>query len=68
MFNPSVLKLMKIILRIYNAASGQWAGTFFLDGVEIGGVAGCSSPKEVEEAAYEQGFEIESIELYKSFI
>lgn len=59
---------MKIILRIYNAASGQWSGKFILDGVEIGGVAGCSSADEVEQMAIDQGYEIASKELYKSFI
>lgn len=58
---------MKITLRIYNAPSGQWAGKFIVDGVEIGGIAGSSSPDEVESLALEQGYEVVEIELYKSF-
>lgn len=59
---------MKIILRIYNAASGQWSGKFIADGLEIGGIAGCASSAEVEQSARDQGYDIIAIELYKSFI
>jgi hypothetical protein len=59
---------MKITLRIYNAPSGQWAGKFISEGVEIGGIAGCDSADEVQSLALEQGYEIVEVELYKSFI
>lgn len=59
---------MKITLIIYIAPSGQWAGKFISDGSEIGGIAGCNSPDEVQSVALEQGYEISEIKLYKSFI
>jgi len=59
---------MKITLLIYNAVSTQWSGKFIVDGVEIGGVAGCSSSDQVEQMAIEQGYEIIAKELCKSFI
>lgn len=59
---------MKITLHIYLAASGQWAGKFISEGLEIGGIAGCSSPDEVEQEARNQGYDIVSIERYKPFI
>ena len=52
----------KILLRIYLAPSLQWAG-ILLDGAdEIGRVAGCSSPEEVEESAYDAGYDFVDVE------
>lgn len=46
---------MEINLTIDRAPSGQWAGILTgVDGVEVGRVAGCPSPEEVEETAGEQ--------------
>jgi hypothetical protein len=43
-------------LRIYRAPSGQWSGRLIDDdGEELGGVAGCASPDEVEEAVADTG-------------
>ena len=52
---------MQVTLKIYQAKSAQWAGVFYglpangVDGVgvELGRVAGCSSPNEVLEAVSE---------------
>lgn len=47
----------RIILEIYRAPSGQWAGKVYEAGVVnpalLGGVGGCSSPEEVQEALEE---------------
>lgn len=43
----------EIVLRIYRAPSGQWAGKLFAGGEEVGGVAGCESPEAVEQQAYD---------------
>ena len=53
----------ELILRIYRAASGQWAGTLFSDEIEIGGIAGCESAKAVENAARESGIYPDRIEV-----
>ena len=50
------------VLRVYVAESGQWAGRVSHDGVEIGGVAGCESAAEVEEAATDAGLEFDDVE------
>lgn len=47
---------MATTLRIYRALSGQWAGRMTDSGEEIGGIAGCNSPEDVEQAAYDQDF------------
>lgn len=60
---------MEIKLQIYQAKSGQWAGVFYglpADGVEgvgveLGRVAGCSSPDEVLEAVGEM-YEVVEVE------
>jgi len=52
----------KIILRVYLAASGQWAGSLLDGDVEIGGIAGCASPEEVEESAYDAGYDFVEVE------
>lgn len=49
-------------LRIYLAPSGQWAGILLDGDEEIGRVAGCSGPDEVEEAAYNLGFDFSEVE------
>ena len=59
---------MKIVLQIYLAASGQWAGKFISEDLEIGGIAGCASPDEVEQEARNQGYDIVFIERCKPFI
>lgn len=46
-----------IVLEIYRAPSGQWAGKAYEAGVVnpvlLGAVGGCSSPKEVRESLEE---------------
>lgn len=54
--------MIDTLLKVYRAASGQWAGIVIVGGEEVGRVAGCSSPEEVEDAAYEQ-FEIGDVEI-----
>lgn len=49
-------------LKIYRAPSGQWSGRMIENGEEIGGIAGCESPEEVEQAAYDQDFYPDDIE------
>lgn len=51
------------ILRIYRAPSGQWAGKLISGGEEIGGIAGCESAEDVEQAAYDSGIIPDRIEL-----
>lgn len=51
----------KYWLNVYPAGSGQWAGQVSLGDELMLGIAGCSSPEEVEEAAYEQFPEIEDV-------
>lgn len=41
------------LLRIYRAPSGEWAGRIY---EEVGGIAGCTSPDEVIEAARAAGW------------
>ncbi|WP_250480142.1 MULTISPECIES: hypothetical protein [unclassified Caballeronia] len=53
-----------ITLRIYRAASGQWAGRLFAGGEEIGAVAACDSPEAVEQAARETGVYPDHVEVY----
>ena len=61
------------LLRVYKAPSGQWSGIVFEDGEDIARIAGCASPGEVEDTAYEQfpGIEVEdtpeSAAFWKSF-
>ena len=52
---------MPTALVIYRAPSGQWAGKFIQDGEELGRVAGCESPEEVEDAAHESGIEFDEV-------
>lgn len=54
--------MSKIILRIYRAPSLQWSGILLDGDDEIGRVAGCSSPEEVEESAYDAGYEFIDVE------
>jgi len=51
-----------ITLTVYLAPSGQWSGKICQGSEEIAGIAGCASAAEVEEAAAEMGYDIESIE------
>jgi hypothetical protein len=53
----------KVVLRIYLAPSGQWAGKIFADDEELAGVNGCSSPEEVKEAAEKIGYFFERVEI-----
>ena len=57
------LTMNKIILRIYRAPSLQWSGSLFDGEQEIGGVAGCASPEEVEQAAYDAGYNFVEVEI-----
>lgn len=52
----------KIILRVYLAPSGQWSGALLDGDVEIAGIGGCSSPEEVEESAYDAGYDFVQVE------
>jgi len=52
-----------ITLQAYLAPNGQWSGIFIERGPELGRVAGCSSLEEVEEAAAEQGYDVQCVEL-----
>lgn len=52
-----------ITLEIYKAKSGQYAGRIIRDGEEIGGIAGCRSAIEVENAANDQGLDIDEVEI-----
>lgn len=53
----------KVILQIWNAASGQWAGRILRGDVEDGRVAGCTSKDDVEHQALEAGIEFDRIEM-----
>lgn len=53
----------ELILRIYRAPSGQWAGKLFSGDDEIGGVAGCESAEAVEQQAYDSGIYPDRIEV-----
>lgn len=52
-----------ITLRIYRAPSGQWSGRLFQSGEELAGFAGCESPEDVEQAAYDSGIYPDHIEV-----
>lgn len=51
------------MLQVYRTATGRWAGVMIADGKEIGRVAGCASPEEVETAVAETWCEIEHVDL-----
>jgi hypothetical protein len=53
--------MSETVLNVYLAPSGQWSGVILEDGDEVARIAGCSSPGEVEEQAYEQ-FPIDRVE------
>lgn len=53
---------MTITLQIYKASSGQWAGILLVDGEEAARIGGCASPGEVEQEAWDQGFDLTAIE------
>jgi hypothetical protein len=50
-------------LQIYIAPSGQYAGRMIEDGQELFGIAGCSTPEEVEQAACDAGAGAYQVEL-----
>lgn len=50
-------------LNVYPAKSGQWAGRVSKGDEVILGIVGCSSPEQVEEAAYEQFPDLEEVIL-----
>ena len=56
----------EVILQIWNAASGQWAGRILRGDVEGGRVAGCPSRADVEHQALEAGIEFDRIEMLGS--
>jgi len=52
----------EVILQIWKAASGQWAGRILRGDVEDGRVAGCTSIDDVEHQALEAGIVFDRIE------
>lgn len=46
----------KTTLKIYKAPAGHWCGILSQNDDEIGRIAGCENPLEVEEEAYSQGY------------
>ncbi|MBF8710637.1 hypothetical protein IR016_28050 [Pseudomonas putida] len=52
-----------LLLQIYQAPSGQWAGRLFSGAEEIGGCAACESPEAVAEAARESGIIPDRVEI-----
>lgn len=55
--------MTEVILQIWKAASGQWAGRILRGDVEGGRVAGCTSKDDVEHPALEAGSEFDRIEM-----
>ncbi len=53
----------KVRLDAYRAESGQWSGVIRRQGEELGRIAGCKSMAEVEEAAADQGYDVQSVTL-----
>lgn len=53
----------EVILQIWRADCGQWAGRILRGAVEDGRVAGCTSKDDVEYQALEAGIEFDRIEL-----
>lgn len=49
------------VLQVYRTDSGEWAGVMIANGEEIGRIARCASPEEVEVAAAETWCEIEHV-------
>lgn len=56
----------EVILQIWKAASGQWAGRILRGDAEDGRVAGCTSKDDVEHQALETGIEFDRIEMLGS--
>ncbi len=52
-----------LLLQIYQAPSGQWAGRLLSGAEEIGGCAACESPEAVAEAARESGIIPDRVEI-----
>ncbi|EPP9374978.1 hypothetical protein PZF67_006720 [Pseudomonas aeruginosa] len=52
-----------LLLQIYQASSGQWAGRLLSGTEEIGGCAACESPEAVAEAARESGIIPDRVEI-----
>ena len=44
-----------IVLGIYRARSGKWAGRLMMGGEKLGDIAWFASPSEVEQATHETG-------------
>jgi hypothetical protein len=57
-------QLDPLTLRIYRAPNGRWSGKLLTnDGEEVGAIAGCLSPEEVEETARGAGFAPSHVEV-----
>ena len=56
----------EVILQIWKAASGQWAGRILHGDVEDGRVAGCMSKDDVEHQVLEAGIEFDRVEMLGS--
>lgn len=55
--------MANLILKIYLAPSGQWSGIIIDADYELGRVAGCADPDEVEQAAYDAGYFFDQVEM-----
>jgi hypothetical protein len=53
----------EIVLKIYFSSSGKWSGSIVQFDEEIGGVAGCDSPEEVQDAVLETGLIFDRLEM-----
>lgn len=56
----------EVILQIWKATSGQWAGRILRGDIEGGRVAGCTSKDDVEHQGLEAGIEFDRIEMLGS--
>lgn len=52
-----------VILQIWKATSGQYAGRILRGGIEDGRVAGCASQDDVEYQAVEAGIYFDRVEV-----
>ncbi|SAL86888.1 hypothetical protein AWB74_07886 [Caballeronia arvi] len=52
-----------VILRIYQTPNGQWAGRLMIGNEDVGWIAGCASPAEVEQAIRETGMCLDQVEV-----
>lgn len=53
----------ELLLQIFRAPSGQWAGRLLSSGIEIGEVSGYGSAEAVEYAAAESGIVPDRVEI-----